>query len=278
MLYMDESRETIVQSVPKEGNKDIKTIISELESIKSSTNFDEYTSDFSNDTCIAALMPEVIQTVNETTKNPLKVMVTVGSGPLWNIPKELEGIDLVISLDINPNQLQRNRQKRLEILSATSPEDLLPKPNLVVDKNNIFKVIHERNRMLATKTEKDSYLSYHYLFSEKKLRQTQEFLEKENMAFVGGDLSDPNLTETLGTILSNHQARIVFSDFSNVMEWVAGSPGHVIEDNKISFFESLKKLPFTENCPILHSHSIGRVGRSPIVAQLSFGLNDYFSK
>jgi hypothetical protein len=271
---MNELKEIPEINPQEEKLKNIKELILELESIEQPSISEEYTSDFSNDTQVAAIMPEIIESVGKE-KALLRAVIMVGSGPLWNIPKELKDIDLVLSLDINRNQIQHNRQRRLEILSANKVEELLPKPKQEIDENDIYTVINERRKIEAPKIEQNSYLSYHYLSSEEKLHQTQDFLKKGNIAFVNGDLSNNDFTKILGNILNNHKISIVFSDFSNVMEWVAGSPGHISEKAKNNFLESLKNIPMTENCAILHSHSIGRVGRSPIVSQLSFGLIRY---
>ncbi|MDD3808613.1 MAG: hypothetical protein PHG49_03905 [Candidatus Pacebacteria bacterium] len=251
----------------------IKKFISEIELIKSpTTQGDAFV--YSNDTEVAKNMPEIIKSV-DNAKALFKVAVIIGSGPLWNIPKEFEGIDLVLSLDINSNQLELNRQRASEIMSAQGPDDLLPKPNNAIDAKDFIAIKKERDRINAPKIEADSYSFYHYLSSMEKLRKTQFFIEKNKIAYVGGDISDHDFTKKLGDILKKYKADVVFMDLTNVLEWVAGSPGHVKQEAKDNYLKSLGNLPLIENCPILHSHHIGRAGRSPIVAQLNFGLENY---
>jgi hypothetical protein len=263
----------IYNSSESEQDKEdkIESAIRELETIDyQGINDDAF--DYSNDENVSKLIPQITQLSNEIPAE-IRTVVVVGSGPLWNIPKQLSNIDLIISLDINKNQLGRNKSRREEILLAESPNDLLPVPNINIDNSDIVARAKERRKIEAPHIEMTSYANYHYLSSEVELQKSKDYLRKAKIAYVCGDISDKSFTTQFGNILNSKGANIVFAGFSNVSEWLCGSkPDSTKRDDLIN---SLNLIPVDKKCPILHSRSIGRVGRSPILSKLSVGLESY---
>lgn len=126
-------------------SKDLETrsgLIRELESIQGET-IEDLTFDFSNDREVEKWIPEIARPT-KASNALLKIVVIVSHGALWNIPKEIEGVDLVLRIDKNRSQLKRDRERRTEILEAESPNDLLPKPNVGLDKSDFAAVKKER--------------------------------------------------------------------------------------------------------------------------------------
>lgn len=257
---------------PKEDkNRKIDRLISELENIPHQ-GVDSDAFDYSNDRNVVELIPQIAQLSN-SIPGEIRTLVVVGSGSLWNIPKELSGIDLIISLDINRKQLERNKLRNQKILSATSTQDLFPIPNNNIGEEDIVAQAQERRRLNEPHIEMTSYGNYHYLSSEENLKKTQEYLRQAKIAYICGDISDKDFTTQLGNILNSKGANIVFANFSNVSEWVCGSKPNLVKRDVL--INSLDLTPIDGKCPILHSRSIGRIGRSRILSKLSVGLKSY---
>jgi len=250
--------------------KTIKSLIGELESIKGVTNKSE-AFDFSSDEKVEKYIPKIVEFVKKPTTS-LKAALIISHGALWNIPKELEGIDLVLRIDINETQLEYDKKRREKILNSLNLLDLLPKSNKKLNKNDVVAVRREMFRLKEPEVEKISYGPYHYLSSFGMLEKTKLFLNKNNIAFIGGDLSDLEFTQKIGDVLKKHEAQVVFADLTNVMGWF-GSIGN--PQKKQEYINSLQKLPFCEKSPILHSIHLGMTGRSPLLSYLCMGLNEY---
>lgn len=257
--------------IADDKDQKIETLISELESIPYE-GIKEEAFDYSNDEDVAKLIPQIAQLSNNIL-GEIRSVIIVGSGPLWNIPKELNNIDLIISLDVNKNQLERNKSRIQEILSTKNPQSLLPIPNNDINQDDIVAVAKERRRLKLPQIEMSSYGNYHYLSSEETLQKTQDYLKQAKIAYVCGDISDREFTAKFGNILKNSGGNIVFADFSNISEWVCGSK--LNQAKKETFINTLTLIPIDKTCPILHSRSAGRVGRSPIYSQLSVGITSY---
>lgn len=254
-----------------EKNQRLEKIISELE-ILDYQGIKDNAFDYSSDEGVGEFIPQ-IKELSKEIPGEIRTALIIGGGPIWNIPKTLDNIDLIISLDINKEQLERNKLRKQEILSAEYTQDLFPKPNQNIDNKDIVSLAQERMRLKAPHIEIDSYGDYHYLYSEETLKRTKNFLKTAKIAYVCGDISDKDFTTQFGNILHKNGVTIVFADFSNVGEWVCGShPNMLKRDTLIS---SLNLIPIDSKCPILHSESIGRVGRSPIYSRLSIGVKQY---
>ncbi len=286
---MIEDDQTTIQKTEhddSEQSKDqkIDALISELEAINyQGEETDAF--DYSNDQETARLMPQIIQSSNEIP-GEIRTVIMVGSGPVFNIPKELSNVDLIISVDINPNQLKKNKARIQKISSAQSTHDLHPVPNPNVG-DDIIEIAQERKRLAAPNLEKGSYGRYHYMSSEEKLRETQEYFKQPTtkIAYVCGDLSDMEFTTKFGNILKSKDANIVFAGLSNVGEWICRINRMVSTKRDVhiealikrdAYIEALSLLPINSKCPILHSRTIGgRAGFSPIYSKLSLGLDAY---
>jgi hypothetical protein len=188
---------------------------------------------------------------------------------LWNVGKELESIDVFIRLDKDKAQLERDKERRGDILKAVEPKELLPKPNPDIDKNDFFALKKEFNKMRAPEVEQESYGQYWYLLSKEILNKTQVFLGKKNIAFVNGDLTDAEFMKKIGEVLTDYQAEVVMADLTNVVD------GSKKNDEVESFVQTLSLLPFQESCVIKHSAHAGFGGRSPVLSKLSIGLHEY---
>lgn len=256
-----------------EENKEqkIERIISELEAINYQGS-DSETFDYSNDMGIAELIPQ-INLASKEISGEIRTALIIGSGPLWNIPKSLNNIDFIISLDINKKQLERNISRKQEILAAEQVQDLLPIPNHNIDNDDIIAQIQERRALEAPAIEIKSYGNYHYLSSNEELKRTKEYLKRARIAYVCGNIADNTFTTQLGNILNTNKANIIFADLTNTSEWICGSK--IDFTKRDNFINSLRQLPIDIRCPILHSRSIGRIGRSPICSKLNLGLKSY---
>jgi hypothetical protein len=267
---MKEDIFTPIENVDDKDQK-IGKMISELEAI----NYEVVESDalnYSNDSCVSRFIPKIVES-SDKIPGEIRTVIIVGSGPLWNIPRALTNIDLIISLDINKNQLDRNKTRKQEILLAKSTKELLPSPNPNIENSDIVVQAQEKRKMKAAQVEIEAYGNYHYLSSVEELRKAQEHLKKAKFAYVCGDIADKEFTSQLRVVLKSSGANIVFADLSNVSEWVCGSKPD--PNKRDSLINSLNLLPIDEKCPILHSRSTGQIGRSPIVSKLSLGTRDY---
>jgi hypothetical protein len=272
-MYNSGMQDTIYNPEESEKTKEEKigNIISAIESIEYD-GVSNSPADYSNDEMVVSILPK-IPLLSQEIPGEIRTALIIGTGPLWNIPRILKDIDFVISVDINPMQVKRNRQRAEEILLANSINGLLPVPNLNIDENDITGKAVERHRLHAPQVEMDSYSSYHYLSSQQQLQHTKAFLQNSKIAYVCGDISNPVFTKKLGEILKSNDVNIVFAALTNVSEWVCGSK--IDLSKRDSLINSLSLLPIANNCPIMHSRSSGRIGRSPIYAKLSTGLDSY---
>lgn len=251
--------------VDEEKKTRIRQLIQKLETLQGVT-VESTPLTYSKDQEVFLQIPRIVEMVKDS-RVQIKAAVIVSNGGVWSLPKEIPGIDLVLRINYNRNQITQDKQRREAILAATTVEQLLPQPSPDLNTDNITERQNEFWRLKAPKDEMECYRQYHYLSSQDQLLKTQDFLRLESIAFIGGDLTDVEFMKNLGDILREYQAEIVFEDLSNVMEWV--------DEKKDLYVTSLGQLPMMRGLPILYSTHTGRTGRSPMISDLCYGLKDY---
>jgi hypothetical protein len=251
----------------KENN--IRQLITQLEQIKGEhVGKESGPFDYTNDRESYLYVSAMKEAVSKSTA-PLKVAVIVNHGSLWSVGKELSGVDILIRLDRDNVQLEHDKKRRQQILKASSPGDLLPQPNPTVDMQDLVQANKERYRLSSPNVEKEALDKYWYLSSDKSLQETKDFLGRDNIAFVNGDLGDNEFMGNLGRVLKEFGAKVVVAELTNVIDGPRG------KDRVGGVVNALNLLPFSQECVIKHSAHSGFAGRSPLFSTISNSLEEY---
>jgi len=224
-----------------------------------------YISVFSSDEGVSENIPEIVSGIEGQQTNNLRVGLVVGSGGLLSLGSILPQINLWIVADMNPSEIDVLKEHHKKTAEAKDYQQLL---------NEISAPFAGKNALTQRipLVERNSYDKFYYLSSAERLKSAQDFLKKDNIAYLNVDLTDQDSLARVGDVLTQHSANIAFANMTNVMEWV---PGFENDLSQPIVQKSFFKLPILKDCVFLHSLSTGRIGRSPIITHTAVGLADY---
>lgn len=251
-LNGDQPQETIAKETR------INALLTQLRSIKGQQIDHRNTLfPFSNDREVEKLLAQII-TQEKDIKADIKVGFVVGAGGLITLGKEMDDIDVWIAVDKNANIFEAAKKRDECIEQESTVEKARDLPLTPIDKSLLD-------------IEKQSYGEKHYLASQEGFDKSQQFIQKKNIAYICGDLTEDGFLEQIGTTLNQFGAQITFANMTNVLDCIYQKP----QDQIDWFHQGFNVLPIHDQCVFLYSrHNIGQTSL-PLYARSVVGKTAY---
>lgn len=199
---------------------------------------------FTNDKGIRRFVSAAV-THTEAIDHSFKIGLVVGPTGILSFSKELEAIDLWISLDYNPQVLQW--LKATHHLVKQEPKAGIYQSKLIQRVNQLQPFLYDKaDQYLLLENERVSFGDYHYLASQKSYEKAREAVRRKPVAYVAGNVEDPNFLKEFGNSIRQVGGVIAFADMTNVMG--------VLSSRKTREFQTaFTSLPFHDRAFMLHS-------------------------
>lgn len=206
--------------------------------------------DYSNDKDVSSHIPHVVERV-EGLKASTKVGLVVGTGGLFTWGGLLPSIDMWIQIDKNPTVIQWVRNLSEKVSNADSLEEY---------QYEVFGGLLRNRPAVAVSTERYSFGDWHYLNNKRSFERAQDFVRRDSVARVLGNVEDSEFLNKVGSALRAIDGQIVFANMTNVWDfrWVKDKSGRSIDS-------SLTQLPFHPEASFLSTSNYrGLIARHDI--------------
>lgn len=193
---------------------------------------------FSNDKEMQDHVLDVIAGVG-SIQAETKVGLVVGSGGLFSWGPLLPSVDFWIQIDKNPHMIEWLNKISDIGRQASMIEDYIAQ---VFDP--LLQVVRENERQ----KERPSYGPFYYLHNQQTYAQAHEFLKRESVVRMLGNLEDVNFIGQVGVAIRSVEGSIVFANTTNVWDhrWLDDTSGSTIDT-------ALSQLPFHNDANFLSS-------------------------
>jgi len=200
----------------------------------------------SNDKGMSEIIPSLREAFDKVSPG---VGLVIGSGGIFSLLPEMKPIKAVIVVDNDKLVLEFNKFLSKQILSGEGVREIF-----IAILHSMYSSkdwLNHRPPVEDLLSEREKYGVFHWT-NENRLEEVRSALRNIPLVFVAADLRHKSfVAELKRTIFNQSGLGISFANFTNVHEWVLGTP---FNGNPFDYtMDYLSVLPWFPNTPILYS-------------------------
>jgi len=188
--------------------------------------------------------------------------IFIGGGGAFSALPELP-IEAVAFIDKNPFVGELNLVLAESILDSSTPQETLEiiKTRYRIGQHAVLRALQELHDDIDTllfsefRVEASDYGPYHWSDPD-RFPQVKKALMDTPVITVGADITNPDFAPALRNVLTSHNQRITYANFTNVHAWIGAASMKFVQD-----------LPFHQDAAILYSsHKGAMLGEWPKIS------------